>query len=199
MTGTERIKEKIRLDAEAVIQQRLDEAKAEADAIVAEAVRKRQLAAEETDRLIEAGKSAQTRRHEAALQSDMRKQTLAARQQLVEDAFQKAAEAIVGLPDADYAALLSSMLLKAAWRGDAEIVVSARDRARLGDAWLADMTAKRSAKGLTGTIRYAADVLPSDGGFVVRSGEMEINGTLAVLLAGIRPRLEAQVARTLFG
>ncbi len=199
MTGTERIKEKIRLDADAVVRQRLDEAKAEADAIMAEAARKRQQAAEETDRLIESGKSAQTRRHEAALQSDLRKQALAVRQQLVEEAFQKAAEAIVGLPDTDYATLLSSMLLKSGWHGDAEIVVSARDRARLGEAWLADMTAKRSAKGLAGMLRYAADVLPSEGGFVVRTGEMEINATLTVLLAGIRPRLEAQVARTLFG
>lgn len=199
MTGTERIKERILQDAEADARRCLDEARAQADAILADAAAQCKRATDEAERRLEAAKAAQLQRSEAALQSETRKQALSVRQQLVQGVFEKASDVIVNLPDADYSALLTAMVMQTSWQGNAEIVVSSRDRNRLGDAWLRAIDAQRAAAGLSGTTCFAADLLPRDGGFVVRIGEMEINGTLPVILAGIRPRVEAHVARTLFG
>ncbi len=129
----------------------------------------------------------------------MRKQALAVRRQIVDDAFREAAKAVADLPDGQYRALVTAMLLEIAWQGDAELVVSGLDKERLGIGFPQEIEALRRDKGLAGAFRYSADDLHVHGGFVVRTGEMEINGALEVVLAGIRPKLERRVAEVLFG
>jgi len=198
MSGVQRIKDKILLEAETNARDRLEAARAEAGAIVADAERQRALAERDADNRIEIGKSGQLRRNDATLHSEERKQSLAIRQQLVEEAFAKASSALLTLPDARYAELLAAMLLEAGWRGNAELVVSKSDQTRLGAAWLTELDARRAAAGLDGMTAFSADNLPDQGGFVVRVGDVEINGTLPVILSGIRPALEQNVVKALF-
>ncbi len=198
MSGVQRIKEKILLEAESNARTRLETARAEVETILADAARKRHEAESEADRQIAAGKDAQRRRNEATLRTEERKQALSIRQRTVEEAFGKASSALLDLPDDRYAALLSAMMMEAAWNGNAELVVSEKDRIRLGAQWLVDLDKKRSAAGLSGHTEFSADRLATDGGFVVRIGEVEINGTLPVILSGIRPMLEQSVVKALF-
>jgi V/A-type H+-transporting ATPase subunit E len=199
MTGTERIREKILRDAAAAAESALEEGRREAGAITAAAADQRRMAEEETTRRIDAAFIAQGQRNAATLQLEMRKQALAVRRQMVDDAFSEAAKAVADLPDGTYRALVASMILENEWQGDAELVVSGLDRERLGSGFPQEIEMRRNDKGCSGAIRYSADDLPVRGGFVVRTGEMEINGTLEVVLAGIRPKLERRVAEVLFG
>lgn len=77
-------------------------------------------------------------------------------------------------------------------------MVNEQDQVRLGATLLQEVDALRAQRGLSGKTRFAAEPLLQAGGFVVRNGDMEINGTLAVVLAGLRPSLEGEVVKTLF-
>lgn len=199
MTGTERIREKILQDATAAAEALLEAGRLEADAIRTAAADRRQLAEAETTRRIDAAFIAHQHRNAATLQLETRKQALAVRQRMVGGAFSQAATAVADLPDESYRALITAMVLANTWQGDAELVVSGKDRERLGSGFPKEIDTLRQREGLSGTLRYAEDLLPDHGGFVLRRGEMEINGTLEVVLAGIRPKLERRVAEILFG
>lgn len=199
MTGTERIREKILRDAAAAAETALEEGRREAGAITATAADQRRMAEMETTRRIDAALFAQNQRNAATLQLEMRKQALAVRRQMVDDAFREAAKAVADLPAEQYRKLVTAMMLEISWQGGAELVVSGLDRERLGTGFPKEIESLRQDKGLSGAIRYSTDDLSVHGGFVVRTDEMEINGTLEVVLAGIRPKLERRVAEVLFG
>lgn len=199
MTGTERIREKILQDAKMTAAAVLEAGRREADVIRVEAETRRRESSLETKQRIDAGFVALEQRNGATLQLEIRKQMLAARQQMVDEAFLQAAKAVADLPDETYRELLTAMILATTWQGDAELVVSARDRERLGSGFPEEIDLIRHHGNLAGFTRYASDSLPVHGGFVMRRGEMEINGTLAVVVAGIHPKLERRVAEILFG
>jgi V/A-type H+/Na+-transporting ATPase subunit E len=198
MTGSERITEKILEQAAAAAQRLKEDAAGEVAQVLAAAKKQRETADAGAEHRIDIAVREVEQRREATLQLELRKRDLTIRQQLVDEAFQKAEAALVQLPDDDYRKMLTGMILSTEWTGEAELVVSARDRDRLGSGYPAMIDAERGRKGITGKTVFAADVLPQDGGFVIRSGEMEINGTLGVVLSGLRPELEGMVAKTLF-
>lgn len=199
MTGTDRIREKILLDASMTAAALLEAGRKESDAIRAEAEARRRESVLETKQRIDAGFVAHEQRNGATLALEIRKQRLASRQKMVDEAFLQAEKVVADLPDATYRDLLAAMILATAWQGDADLVVSARDRERLGSGFPAEIDVLRHQGNLAGSTRYAPDSLPVHGGFVMRRGEMEINGTLSVVVAGIRPKLERRVAEILFG
>jgi V/A-type H+/Na+-transporting ATPase subunit E len=199
MTGSERIREKILQDAVRAAEAALEAGRKEAESIRAEAADRRRLAEEETARRIDAALMAQGHRNAASLQLEARKQALAVRRRMVDEAFGEAAKAVAGLPDDQYRKMMTAMILENAWQGDAELVVSAFDRDRLGNGFPTEVEALCRNKGMAGGVRYSEDSLPVHGGFVLRTGDIEINGTLEVVLAGIRPKLERRVAEVLFG
>lgn len=198
MTGTERITEKIREQAQAAAQALQDAAAREVEGIRAETASRRESARTETERRIGVMLREVEQRHEAMLALELRKRDLGIRQQLVEEAFRNAETALVNLPEEAYRTLMTGMILSSEWTGDAELVVSDKDRARLGESFPAEIDRIRSAKGQTGKTSFSADPLVQPGGFVIRSGEMEINGTLSVVLAGMRSSLEGSVVKSLF-
>ena len=198
MTGSERITEKILAQAAAAAELHREEAAKEVAVILAEAAAQLEAADAASDRRTAVMLREVEQRSEATLQLELRKRDLTIRQQLVDQAFTQAQAALVKLPDDTYRKLVREMVLSTEWVGDAEIVVSAQDRDRLGNILLEEVDAGRATRGLPGKTRYARDPLAQAGGFVIRNGDMEINGTLAVVLAGLRPHLEGEVVKSLF-
>jgi len=90
------------------------------------------------------------------------------------------------------------MILTLEWQGDAQIVVTENDRNRLGSDFLEEIVMLRQKKNMIGKIVFAHDVLQSGGGFIIRTGEIELNGTFDVVIDSIRPKLEKSVADILF-
>lgn len=198
MTGSERITDKILAQSVATAQVHTLDAAREVEQILAEATALRATADAEADRRTAVMVREVEQRSEAILQLELRKRDLTIRQQLVDQAFVQSQTALATLPDSTYRKLVAEMILSTDWVGDAELVVNEQDQVRLGAALLQEVDALRAQRGLSGKTRFAAEPLPQAGGFVVRNGDMEINGTLAVVLAGLRPSLEGEVVKTLF-
>lgn len=198
MTGSERITDKILAQAVATAQVHALDAAREVEQILAEAASQRAAADAEADRRTAVMVREVEQRSEAILQLELRKRDLTIRQQLVDQAFVQSQTALAALPDDTYRKLVAEMILSTDWVGDAELVVNEQDQVRLGATLLQEVDALRAQRGLSGKTRFAAEPLLQAGGFVVRNGDMEINGTLAVVLAGLRPSLEGEVVKTLF-
>lgn len=199
MTGTERIRQRILSDASKLAAEIDESSVREANEILAEALAQRAAAEAAAKRQIEQMEAAQKQRDQATLQLETRKLSLAVKQQVVQLAFDKACEQIALLPDKTYHELVTAMLLSLDWQDAAALVVTSADRVRLGSNFPDGITQARAQKGLVGALSYSTDQLDAGGGFVLRTGEMEINGKLDVILSGVRPKLERQIAEILFG
>lgn len=128
---------------------------------------------------------------------EARKDLLMARQEVIEQAFSDALAELRKMPSADYRQLLKSMLLEAVQTGDEEIVVDQVDRSLFTDAFLTEINQAVVAAGKKGNLRLSAETRHTDGGFILTTGEVDINATFATRLKELREDLEPEVARVL--
>ena len=121
----------------------LDDAKAEVQAIHAQAAEKAQTigdeyakqAQRECAEIVSRGEKAaaeRLERLESAAQMERRKLELAAKQQVLGEAFEKALDDLCSLPEQEYIDLLAALAAKAAVSGKEQMIFSERDRARVG-------------------------------------------------------------------
>jgi len=199
MTGTERIKSRILDDARAKAAAIEEQAKREAKEILeraqAEAAQKK---AEVLKKAEEDGKEAYRRLMSvAALES--RKEILRAKQEMVETAFQKAISRVSQLPDKEYQKLLEDMIVASSTKSSGEILLSEKDRKRIGKDFTGNINKRLKAAGVDVSFTLSNEYISTAGGFILRSGEMEINGTFEILFGMLRPTLENEVVKILFG
>ncbi len=227
MNGIEKITAQIAADAQAEADGVVAQAKAAAAATLAEYDRQAQA---EADAIVDQGKAAAARRLErlestAAL--ECRKRTLAAKQELVDAAFDRAMALLTGLSEEEYVDLLAKLAVSASRTGREEIVLSPVDRERVGaqvaakaNAVLAERVAPKLpdqvketkagaildkvttavtalAKG-TAMLTVADDTRPMAGGLILRDGLVESNCSFEVLLRLRRDELAGEVAKVLF-
>lgn len=227
MNGIDKITGQIAADAEAEAARILAQAKARAAEAAIQAEREAQA---EADAIVDEGRKAAARRLErlesmAAL--ECRKHTLAAKQELVDAAFDRALEQLTAMPEEEYASLLAALAVSAARTGREEIILSPADRDRVGDAVAAkanallaksvapklpdQVTETRAgaildkvatavtaiAKG-TAMLTVADETRPMAGGLILRDGPVETNCSFEVLLRLQRDALAAEVAKVLF-
>ena len=194
MKGTEKIIAHIQADA-----------KAQADAILARADRQcagiktecDSQAAERYSEKIRAGVKACQDEVDSRVRIDQmeaRKGTLAVKQEMVSLAFDKALEALCGLPEEQYVAFLAGLAAKASVTGDEEILLNARDRAAVGDKVVAAANAKLGG----GKLRLADQTGDFAGGLILRRGNVEANCTAELLVDLARGDLSAEIAGILF-
>ena len=129
---------------------------------------------------------------------DARKDILGLKQEMVDKAFQLARQKLLGLPQDKYAAYLASLAARASVTGDEEIVFTAADREKLGEAVTAQANAALAAAGKKAGLTLSAETREFDGGLVLRKGDIEVNCTVDTLLELSRQELTAEVAGILF-
>ena len=198
MIGTERIVSHIRDEAQAEKDAALAQAKAAAEGIAAEFAKKAEAEAEE---MIRAGKEAAEQRvlrQERTNRLEARKDILGLKQGLVSAAFDKAREAVLALDEDKYVAFLAAQAGAAALTGSEELVLGKGDRDRLGARIVEAANAAAAKRGVNGAMKLSDDVLPADGGLVLRRGSIEVNCTLDKLLEMSHSSLDADVASVLF-
>lgn len=159
MNGIEKITARIETDAKAEIDQILREGEEKAASIRA---RYRAQAEQEAKSAGQAGKDAarrQLERLEGAAHMDAKKRLLAAKQACLDEAFARVHKKLLALPDEEYVDLLAHMAVKAARTGREEILLSAKDRDRVG----AQVAAKAN-------VLLAEAAAPQSAGRVARSG-----------------------------
>ena len=129
---------------------------------------------------------------------EAKKDILSLKQELVAQAYRRAMEKILALPEADYIAFLAREAGNAALTGKEEILLNQADHDRVGEKVAAAANALAAKRGLPGELKLSDKTRPINGGVVLRQGDIEVNCTLDSLLELSRGSLDAEVARILF-
>lgn len=198
MNGIEKITDRIAAEAEAEAAAVLSEAEKSADAVRAEFEAK---ARETFDALLRQGTEEieqKVQRADRASRLEAKKDVLSLKQELVGDAYRRAKEKILALPEEEYAAFLARQAGNAALTGREEVILSKGDRERLGAKVVAAANALAAERGLPGELTLSESGRDIAGGVVLRQGDIEVNCTLDSLLELSRGSLDAEVARALF-
>ena len=194
MNGIEKITARIETDAKGEIAEILREGEAKAAQIRASYQTQADLAAKAA---AAAGKEAaqrQAERLESAAQMEAKQMLLAAKQSCLDEAFEKARQQLLGLPDGQYSDLLAKIAAKASRTGKEEIVLSAKDHKRVG----AKVVEKANFILGNGKLTLAPDTREMDGGLILRDGQVEVNCAFETQLRVLREDMTAEVAAILF-
>jgi len=194
MRGTEKIIAHIQADA-----------KAQADAILAQAEQQCAAIREEYEKKaadsyaarIRAGvKDCQDRvdSMERIAGMEARKGLLSLKQEMVSRSFDKALEMVTGLPEEQYTALLARLAAKGSVSGDEEIILNERDRAAVGEK----VTEAANAILGGGKLTLSDRVGDFKGGLVLHRGDVEANCTVELLIELCRADMAAELAGVLF-
>jgi V/A-type H+-transporting ATPase subunit E len=198
MNGIEKITDRIAAETAGEAKALLDRAQQEAASIRQgyEAVADQ----EYKDTLAQGKKDAAERveRLGGVAQLEARKLNLAARQEMLDKAFDLAMEKLLALPEDEYAKLLTSLALRASSTGTEALVFSTTDRARYGKRVVLSANEQLEKQGKTAKLTLSEESRPFRGGLYVQSGKIETNCTFSTLLRLQRQQMAGEVAKVLF-
>lgn len=197
MEGIEKITARIVADAESEIARLQQENEEKISAVTAEA----QSAAEaEAMELLVRGRRAAEERRERLSSSaavECRKLELAAKQELIGEAFAAAVEELCRLPREQYIALIAALTAEAA-AGEEQMILNPQDAEEIGtEAVLMANTALRAA-GKPGHVTLSAERRGIPGGFILTHGDVELNCAFDTLVRLQREKLEKEAVGILF-
>ena len=227
MNGIEKITQRMEDDAQREINEILTAARAQAEEI---ARRSREQADRESAAIAARGESAAAEREkrlESMAEMESRKLVLAAKQEVLDEAFTMALEKLCTLPDEEYIELLAALAVKAARTGREKVIFSRKDRNRVGKAVVTranDALARKVAPRLpgdltdtkagaildkvvtgasailagTGMLTLAEETRPIKGGIILSDGDVETNCTFETLVRLQRENISGEVAKVLF-
>ena len=194
MNGIEKLTQQITADAQVEIDAILAEAQASADAIAADYAQRAEKAAAE--RLAKGTEAAAQREERLISMADMerRKDLLAAKQDMVGKAFDKALEQLCNLSDAEYVAMLTKLAVAASNSGKDQLIFSQKDRTRVGK----DVVIAANEALNDGHLTLSEQTRPMRGGFILSDGAIEVNCTFETLVRLQRGEIAGEVANVLF-
>ena len=204
MNGIEKITGQIDADVQKEIDAALDQARAQAKEIEARYESQAQTQGEALRRKGEQDAALRRERLVDVARLEARKTLLAAKQDLVGQAFDLALKKLLELPDQEYIALLAKLAVAASRTGREQVIFSQKDRSRYGKQAVTmanDMLAKKAgprAAESAGMLTLAEEARPMAGGLILRDGRVETNCSFEVLIHLQRDALSAEVARALF-
>lgn len=186
----------------------LERARAAAAEILSEARRETEAALREVSERLErdnaryaervaAEARAVEQRAVATARLDAKKETLAARQEMIDAVLVEAMRNLSTADETVYVGFLRARLLAAPMRGDVEIAVDDDDRARVEKHLPALQEALRSA-GRDLTLHLAAPGTSMSGGFVLRQGRIEFNASLNAIRRSQEEEMRAMASSLLF-
>ena len=194
MNGIDKIIDRISGDAQAEIDAILAEANAEAAKITAKYEAQAKAEAEE---ILKRGTVAAAEREDrlaSMAQMEGRKAELAAKQEVIEEAFELALQKLLALPEDKYVELLASLAAKASVTGKETLIFSAKDCESVGEKVVAAANAKLEGGALT----CSKETRPVNGGFILSDGAVEVNCSFATLVRLQKTEITGEVSRVLF-
>ena len=227
MEGIEKITAKIAQDAQAEIGRLMAETDERVKAIQAEAQAQAQREAGEIEARGKAAASERLERLSSAAQMERRKLELGAKQEVLGEAFGLALEKLCTLPDQEYIALLTKLVLETSSSGKEQLIFSQKDRNKVGKQVVMaanEALVKERAPGLpeemskskvgafvdklvhntaaivtgAGMLTLAEETRDIRGGFIMVDGDVEINCAFDTLVRLQREQMEKKVADALF-
>lgn len=192
MNGLERITSRIEAEAQSEIDGILDAGKAETQRIV-DSWRAR-IDAETRDLADKNEKAAQEReeRLKSAAEMDARKTILAAKQEMVDEAYALALDKLCSLGEGEKVKLLAGLLSRASSTGTEEAIFSETDQS-VGAKAIEQANAA-SGKHMT----LAKETAPIRGGFILRDQNVEVNCAFETLVRLQKAETAGAVAKLLF-
>ena len=128
-------------------------------------------------------------RRQSVAELEARKLRLGAKQEMIDAAFDAAAEKLVQMDPEEYKNFILSLL--APYRHQVgEIVLNERDKKNLERKLMAELT--------DSPMVVAEDTANIKGGFILRQGCVSINASLEKLLEQVKKDITVQIAQTLF-
>lgn len=129
----------------------------------------------------------------------VRKNALAARRAVLDEAFDAAKAALLALPKARYEALLTKLIIESADTGCEQLLVPATDRPCYTEGLLDRLNAALTAAGKQGRLSLAEEDAPFEGGVMLIGEKTDVNASFDALLKAAREQYERQVTDLLFG
>ena len=227
MEGIEKITAKIAQDAQAEVNRLMAETGEKVKAIQTSAAAQAQ---QEANEIVEKGRMAASERLErlsSAAQMERRKLELAAKQEVLGEAFDLALSKLCALPEKDYIDLLTKLALEASSSGKERLIFSQKDRNKVGKQVViaanealvkervpalpeevtkskvgafVDKLVHSTTAAVTGAgmLTLAEETRDIQGGFIMVDGDVEINCAFETLVRLQREKLERKVADALF-
>lgn len=195
------------MNAEQVVEKILAEANAEAEKVVNEAKAK---AAEQkagldselsefdkkTGQLAADAAEDKLQRMLAGARMNNAKQLLAAKVEILDEAFAKAAKAVNELPDERYLSWVTATIKQAVETGDEEVIVGKHEK-RINDDFIKQVN-RELGTGFKGNLRLSSERADISGGFILSRGKVQINASTDVVIDTLRESMEIELAQFLF-
>lgn len=194
MNGIEKITDRIAQDTQAEIDAIAAQAEEKAAAILSAAQDQAHREKKETADRGRQNAMEHQHRLESMARMEAKKEILAAKQQVIAQAYDLALEKLRNLPEKKLVPLLASLAAKSAETGQEEILLHPAQRAKFGKQVVAQANAQLPQGQLT--------LGPGDehiqGGLILRSGPVDINCTFDMLIGQYRAETTGAVTRVLF-
>ena len=199
MKGIEKITAHIEADAKAEAQAVLDENSARIAEI--EAGYKQKAQDEYWTRVRAGVKDCEDRvqRMNRLAAMESKKAILAAKQEMVSKAFDRAQKMIVNLPAEKYTAFLAKLASESASTGGETVIFNERDKANCGEAAVKAANELLAKKGVAGKLTVSGETRDICGGLILSQGGIEVNCTVETLIDLCRGEMSSQLAEVLFG
>ena len=195
----EKLRQKIIADAEAEAGRIVEEGRTQAGKIKAEADAEIARIASDFGQKAKAQAEEYIRRQISLRELEARKAVLTEKGNLIDEVFAKALEELRQRDRKGGYSLTRELLLGAVEVGDEEIVLSPEDKSAIGGTFVEDLNKELRKAGKRGEVKIASDTRDISGGFVLRRGRAETNGSFDTLLAMLRDEIETEIAEILFG
>ena len=197
MAGAENLRNRIISDARVVAEANITQARREADSIVLKAREEAQALHGSLVQKAERDAGEREKRLVSVAELEGRKEKLAIKQHLIEELFSQAIKILFDKPDKEYEALLLDLLVSVA-TGDEEVIISGKDQRRLSGGFLNSANRALSAAGKPGRLKLSQATRPIKGGFILRSGQIEINNSFETIVKMEKDNLESLAVKMLF-
>jgi V/A-type H+-transporting ATPase subunit E len=133
----------------------------------------------------------------AALEA--RKSILEQKQEMIQEVFDRTLGAMRDMPEDQYVDLIIRLLLVVVEDTGGELVMSSRDRERIGEEIISKANTAFEQAGKRGRITLSSETRDISAGFVLQAEGVEINSSVEALISSKREELEPEVVRILFG
>lgn len=198
MAGVENIKGKILQDAELKANEILDKARLQAKEIIEKANQKAASRAKEISQKSVYDINEKKRIINSNVELEMRKDILSAKQQSIEEVFDKALERLNNLDKSKYEKVIYDLLMDSAESGEEELVMSESRKGQLSGSFIDKVNKALEKAGKKGNIKLSDETRNISGGFILKSQGVEINNSFESVIRLYRDEIEPKVAEIFF-
>jgi len=198
MAGVDNIKGKILQDAEIKTNEILEKARLQAKEIIEKANQKAVLRAKEISQKSAYEISEKKRIINSIVELEMRKDILTAKQQAIDEVFDKVLQKMVNFDNSKYEQVIFDMLVNSVESGEEEVVMSEYGKKKLSPDFISKANRELQAVGKKGKLKISDETRNISGGFILMSQGVEVNNSFEAIIRLNRDEIEPKVAEIFF-